>query len=98
MFGFVSGHAANSFGVAMIMGLMLRYRPAIFAMIIWANYNNILSTHNLNSYNKNNIFSSNYQYIKPQSLKSSGNNSRGNNQLMHGEGQGIVYSDQGRKT
>ncbi|MBO7608713.1 MAG: phosphatase PAP2 family protein [Muribaculaceae bacterium] len=36
MFGFVSGHAANSFGVAMIMGLMLRHRPAIIAMIIWA--------------------------------------------------------------
>ena len=42
----------------------------------YKNYNNILSTHNLNSYNKNNIFSSNYQYIKPQSLKSSGNNSK----------------------
>jgi hypothetical protein len=31
---------------------------------------------NLNSYNQNNIFSTNYQYIKPQSLKSSGNNSK----------------------
>lgn len=36
MYGFVSGHAANSFGVALIISLMVRYRPAMLAMILWA--------------------------------------------------------------
>ena len=44
--------------------------------LTYKNYNNVLSVNNLNSYNQNNIFSTNYQYIKPQSLKSSGNNSK----------------------
>ena len=38
--------------------------------------NNVLSMNNLNSYNKNTNFSNNYQYIKPQSFKSSKNNSK----------------------
>lgn len=36
MYGFVSGHAGNSFGIALIMSLMLRYRPATIAMMLWA--------------------------------------------------------------
>ena len=42
----------------------------------YKNYNNVLSMNNLNSYNKNTNFSNNYQYIKPQSFKSSKNNSK----------------------
>lgn len=42
----------------------------------YKNYNNVLSMNNLNSYNKNTNFSNNYQYIKPQSFKSSKYNSK----------------------
>lgn len=35
-FGFTSSHAANSFGVALLLGLMLRNRGALWAMMGWA--------------------------------------------------------------
>lgn len=36
MYGFVSGHAANSFGLALIISLMVRHRHTMLAMILWA--------------------------------------------------------------
>ncbi|MBO4870592.1 MAG: phosphatase PAP2 family protein [Muribaculaceae bacterium] len=35
-YGFVSSHAANSFGVALIVGLIMRSRPALVSLVIWA--------------------------------------------------------------
>ncbi len=35
-FGFVSSHAANSFGVAMVVGLTMRSRRALWALMAWA--------------------------------------------------------------
>ncbi|MBR6284982.1 MAG: phosphatase PAP2 family protein [Muribaculaceae bacterium] len=35
-YGFVSSHAANAFGVALIIGLMMRSRAALWAMMVWA--------------------------------------------------------------
>lgn len=36
MYGFVSSHAANSFGVATIIGMLLRNNKALFALWFWA--------------------------------------------------------------
>lgn len=35
-YGFVSSHAANSFGVALLMGLIMRHRRVLVAMMLWA--------------------------------------------------------------
>ena len=35
-FGFVSSHAANSFGVAMVIGLTMRSHRALWALMAWA--------------------------------------------------------------
>ncbi|MBQ7691480.1 MAG: phosphatase PAP2 family protein [Muribaculaceae bacterium] len=35
-YGFVSSHAANAFGVALIIGLMMRSRTALWALVAWA--------------------------------------------------------------
>lgn len=36
MYGFASSHAANSFGIALIISLMMRSRPATTALTLWA--------------------------------------------------------------
>ena len=36
LYGFVSSHAANSFGVALVVGLMMRSRQALLALMAWA--------------------------------------------------------------
>lgn len=36
MYGFVSSHAANSFGVAMLIGLIYRHRRVMAALMFWA--------------------------------------------------------------
>ena len=35
-YGFVSSHAANAFGVALIIGLLMRSQPALWALMGWA--------------------------------------------------------------
>jgi undecaprenyl-diphosphatase len=36
LYGFISGHATNSFGFAMLISLLFRYRPFTFAVFLWA--------------------------------------------------------------
>lgn len=36
LYGFVSSHAANSFGVAIVLGLMMRSRPVMVSLMAWA--------------------------------------------------------------
>ena len=38
-FGFVSSHAANSFGFAMFSALVFRYKPYSFVIFVWALFN-----------------------------------------------------------
>lgn len=39
MYGFVSSHAANTFGVAMFLGLLVRYRWFSIMLFLWASLN-----------------------------------------------------------